>query len=302
MCGSRARLLLSGLALALVGCALRTVSTAPPPTLTLPVAPPTATATPALASTATSAPEPTATVASLPTATAAPTVTETPETAIWRPDTLHDNRGVWQRATMRAADDWALRAGGADQPCFRYRWQGRDPLGKMRALGWIRAQSAPSFCRTHNDHTGGLAAFLAENPDSRCTYPIPPREHQDAVQRAGARCGGDRPATLGARANTTASLDAHREQLSCSRRRRLVVITGCALLVSPHSCQGHPGGRRHPPGARRGFTPRRDAAAIAATNCQVRALGGSRLRQATARRSRKVRALAEAFGVFACRG
>lgn len=106
-------------------------------------------------------------------------------------------------------------------------------LRNMRALGLDpQAVRTVVLSHAHADHTGGLAGFLAENPDVT-VYLLAsfPAGIKDIVRRAGATLVEvTGPQEIGAEVHTTGELgDPVREQaLVLETPRGLVVITGCA--------------------------------------------------------------------------
>lgn len=106
-------------------------------------------------------------------------------------------------------------------------------LQNMRTLGLDpQAVDAVVLSHLHNDHTGGLAGFLATNP--RVTVYLLasfPAALKETVRQAGATLVEvDGPLTLNAWAHSTGALGTQiREQaLVLETPRGLVVITGCA--------------------------------------------------------------------------
>jgi 7,8-dihydropterin-6-yl-methyl-4-(beta-D-ribofuranosyl)aminobenzene 5'-phosphate synthase len=132
--------------------------------------------------------------------------------------------------------DWgfACLVEGLEQPLlFDTGGKGHILLQNMRALGLDpHAVRTVVLSHFHDDHTGGLAAFLAENPDVTVYLPQSfPVKLKDTVRQAGAtlmEVSG--PATIAARVHTTGELGTElREQaLALETPRGLVVITGCA--------------------------------------------------------------------------
>ena len=106
-------------------------------------------------------------------------------------------------------------------------------LQNMRTLG-LDPQAVRTVVLSHNhgDHIGGLAAFLAENPDVTVYLPQSfPAGIKATVERAGATLVEvTGPQEVAAGVHTTGELGGQiREQaLALKTARGLVVITGCA--------------------------------------------------------------------------
>jgi 7,8-dihydropterin-6-yl-methyl-4-(beta-D-ribofuranosyl)aminobenzene 5'-phosphate synthase len=136
----------------------------------------------------------------------------------------------------RLQTDWgfACLVEGLDRPLlFDTGAQGDILLRNMRALG-LDPQSVRTvvLSHAHDDHTGGLTAFLAENPDVT-VYLLQsfPADIKNTVQRAGATLVEvTEPQEIVVGAYTTGELGGQiREQaLALETPRGLVVITGCA--------------------------------------------------------------------------
>ena len=136
----------------------------------------------------------------------------------------------------RLQTDWgfACLVEGLEHPLlFDTGGKGDILVGNMRTLGLDpQAVRTVVLSHSHGDHTGGLAAFLAENPDVTVYLPQSvPTDLKDTVRRAGAtlvEVSGPQEITVGA--HTTGELGSQiREQaLALETPRGLVVITGCA--------------------------------------------------------------------------
>jgi 7,8-dihydropterin-6-yl-methyl-4-(beta-D-ribofuranosyl)aminobenzene 5'-phosphate synthase len=136
----------------------------------------------------------------------------------------------------RLQTDWgfACLVEGLEQPLlFDTGGKGDILLRNMRTLGLDpQAVRTVVLSHSHGDHTGGLAAFLAENPDVTVYLPQSfPASIKATVRRAGAtlvEVTGPQEITAGA--HTTGELGSQiREQaLALETERGLIVITGCA--------------------------------------------------------------------------
>lgn len=206
----------------------------------------------------------------------------------------------------RLQTDWGfscLVEGPAGTLLFDTGGKGDILLYNMRALGTDpQAVQAVFLSHAHNDHTGGLADFLAENP--RVTVYLLasfPAAIKDTVRRAGATLVEvTELQAIGAGAYSTGELGGQiREQaLALETPRGLVIITGCA----------HPGiaalvrqAKTLAEGdvtlALGGFHLRdADAAAIAATIAELQELGVQSIAPSHCTGDAARRAFAEAFG------
>ncbi|MGC9393504.1 MAG: MBL fold metallo-hydrolase [Anaerolineae bacterium] len=235
-----ARLLLVGLVVGLVSCAPRTMPATSTPT-TVPTASPTvlptATLTRVPTSTATPTLMPSAT-AIPPTATPSATFTATPGTQPMKTGTMLTITVVYDNVAHdpRLQTDWgfACLVEGMEHPLlFDTGGKGDILLQNMRTLGLDpQAVRTVVLSHAHGDHTGGLAAFLAENPDVTVYVPNSfPAGIKNTVRRAGATLVEvTEPQQVAAGAHTTGELgNPIREQaLALETPCGLVVITGCA--------------------------------------------------------------------------
>lgn len=309
----RVRLLFIGLALWLVGCVSRAVPNAAPPMIMPPL--PAASVTPAPASTTMFTPAPTVTPTPTSTATAIPptampdaTFTAAPDTQLMETRTMLTITVVYDNVAhdSRLQTDWgfACLVEGLEQPLlFDTGGKGDILLRNMRALGLDpQAVRTVVLSHAHGDHTGGLAAFLAENPDVTVYLPQSfPVNIKDTVRRAGAMLVEvTGPATIAARAYTTGELGGQiREQaLVVETPRGLVVITGCAhpgIAALVRQAQVEVGGDVYM--ALGGFHLRdADAATLATTIAELQGLGVQRIAPSHCTGDAARCAFAEAFG------
>ncbi len=206
----------------------------------------------------------------------------------------------------RLQTDWgfACLIEGLEQPLL-FDTGGKSDilLRNMHALGLDpQAVRIVVLSHAHADHIGGLAGFLAENPDVT-VYLLAsfPAGIKDTVRQAGATLVEvTGPQAIGVGAHTTGELgDQIREQaLGLETPRGLVVITGCA----------HPGIATMVRQARAtaagdviltlgGFHLRdANAASIAATIAELQELGVQRIAPSHCTGDAARRAFAEAFG------
>jgi len=215
---------------------------------------------------------------------------------------LYDNMAY----DTRLQTDWGfacLIQGPAQTLLFDTGGKGDILLRNMRALGFApQVVDAVVLSHAHSDHTGGLAAFLAENPNVT-VYLLAafPAAIKTLVQQAGATLVEvTEPVAIGAWAYSTGALgDAIREQaLALATPRGLVVITGCA----------HPGiaaltrqAQTLVPGdpylALGGFHLRdATAATIAATSAELQTLGVQHIAPSHCTGDAARRAFADTFG------
>ena len=206
----------------------------------------------------------------------------------------------------RLQTDWgfACLVEGLEQPLlFDTGGKGDILLRNMRALGLDpQAVRTIVLSHAHSDHTGGLAAFLLENPDVTVYLPQSfPANIKDTVRRAGAtlvEVAG--PATIAARAHTTGELgDQIREQaLALETPRGLVVVTGCAhpgIVEMVRQTQAEVDGDVYM--ALGGFHLRdANAGQIAAVIAELQALGVQRIAPSHCTGDAARGAFAEAFG------
>ncbi len=206
----------------------------------------------------------------------------------------------------RLQTDWgfACLVEGLEQPLlFDTGGKGDILLRNMRALGLDpHAVSTVFLSHFHGDHTGGLATFLAENPDVTVYLPQSfPENIKDTVRQAGAtlmEVSG--PATIVARAHTTGELGTRiREQaLVLETPIGLVVITGCAhpgIAKLVRQAQTTVGGDVAL--ALGGFHLRdANATQIATVSAELQALGVQRIAPSHCTGEDARRALAAAFG------
>jgi len=206
----------------------------------------------------------------------------------------------------RLQTDWgfACLVEGLEQPLlFDTGGKGDILLRNMRALGLDpRAVRIVVLSHAHGDHTSGLAAFLAENPDVTVYLPQSfPAGIKDTVRQAGAtlvEVTGSME--IGPGAHTTGELGGQiREQaLALETSRGLVVITGCAhpgIVEMVRQAQAEVGGDVYM--ALGGFHLRdANAGQIAATIAELQALGVQRIAPSHCTGDPARRAFAEAFG------
>ncbi|HOU14893.1 MAG TPA: MBL fold metallo-hydrolase [Anaerolineae bacterium] len=206
----------------------------------------------------------------------------------------------------RLQTDWgfACLVEGLEQPLlFDTGGKGDILLQNMRALGLDpQAVRIVVLSHAHGDHTGGLTAFLAENPDVTVYLPQSfPANIKDTVRRAGAtlvEVSG--PADITARAHTTGELGGQiREQaLALETPRGLVVVTGCAhpgIVEMVRQAQAELGNDVYM--ALGGFHLRdANAAQAAAVIAELQSLGVQRIAPSHCTGDAARRAFAEAFG------
>lgn len=215
---------------------------------------------------------------------------------------LYDN--VAHDARLQTDWGFACLVEGLEQPLlFDTGGKGDILLRNMRALGLDpRAVRAVVLSHAHGDHTGGLAAFLAENPDVTVYLPQSfPANIKDTVRQAGAtlvEVNGSMQFRAGA--HTTGELGGQiREQaLVLETPRGLVVITGCAhpgIVAMVRQAQATVGGNVY---MALGGSHLRDAnaAQIAAVIDELQALGVQRIAPSHCTGDAARRAFAEAFG------
>jgi len=173
-----------------------------------------------------------------PTATPNVTFTATPETQPMEINTmltitvLYDN--VAHDARLQTDWGFACLIEGLEQPLlFDTGGNGDILLRNMHALG-VDPQTVRTvvLSHAHGDHTGGLATFLAKNPDVAVYLPQSfPANIKETVRRAGAAfVEVSEPTAIVIDAHTTGELGSPiREQaLVLETPHGLVVITGCA--------------------------------------------------------------------------
>ena len=206
----------------------------------------------------------------------------------------------------RLQTDWgfACLVEGLEHPLlFDTGGKGDVLLQNMRALGLDpQAVRTIVLSHAHGDHTGGLAAFLAENPDVAVYMPHSfPADIKDTVRRAGATLVEvTGPQEIGIGAHTTGELGSPiREQaLALETARGLVVITGCAhpgIATLVRQAQVELGGDVYL--ALGGFHLRdASAAQIAATIAELQELGVQRIAPSHCTGDAARQAFAEAFG------
>lgn len=176
-------------------------------------------------------------------------------------------------------------------------------LQNMRALG-LEPQTVDSvfLSHQHNDHTGGLAGFLAENPHVT-VYVLAafPTAIKETVQQAGATLVEvSDPLDIGAWAHSTGALGAQipEQALALTTPRGLVVITGCAhpgIVALAQQAQTVAGGHLYL--ALGGFHLRdANTAQIAATLAGLQTLGVQHIAPSHCTGDAARRALAAAFG------
>jgi len=215
---------------------------------------------------------------------------------------LYDNVAL----DARLQTDWgfACLVEGLEQPLLFDTGGKGDILPRnMRALGLD-----PQVVRTvvlshaHADHTGGLAGFLAENPNVIVYLPISfPAAIKDTVRQASATLVEvTGPQEIGAGAHTTGELgDQIREQaLVLETPRGLVVITGCAHPgIATMVRQAKAAAAGDVTLALGGFHLRdANAAQIAATIAELQGLGVQRIAPSHCTGDAARRAFAEVFG------
>lgn len=206
----------------------------------------------------------------------------------------------------RLQTDWgfACLVEGLEQPLlFDTGGKGDILLRNMRTLGLdSQAVRTVVLSHVHGDHTGGLASFLAENPDVTVYLPASfPGGIKDTVQRAGATLVEvTGPQEIGVGAHTTGELSSPiREQaLALETPRGLVVITGCAhpgIAAMVHQAKTELGGDVYM--ALGGFhLSDASAAQIADTIAELQELGVQRIAPSHCTGDTARRAFAEAFG------
>ncbi|MBN2006148.1 MAG: MBL fold metallo-hydrolase [Anaerolineae bacterium] len=281
------------LGLCLAGCT--------PATAILPTATATADGTPAATTTVT----PVETAATMPVATAtstAPAVTLIPETRMPMTITV-----IYDNVTYdtRLKNDWGfacLVEGPNSTLLFDTGGKSDILLENMHTLGFDpRDVDTVFLSHFHADHTGGLAGFLAENPNVTVIMPQSfPESLKASVRQAGAEpVEVSGPATVNAWARSTGELGGQiREQaLVIESEQGLVVITGCA----------HPGivtmvRQAQPSGdaihlVMGGFHLRdANATQIAGTIAGLQALGVEQIAPSHCTGDAAIRAFADAFG------
>ncbi len=215
---------------------------------------------------------------------------------------LYDN--VARDARLQTDWGFACLVEGLEQPLlFDAGGKGDILLHNMRALG-LNPQAVRTvvLSHAHGDHTGGLAAFLAENPDVIVYLPQSfPAGIKDTVRQAGAtlvEVAGPQQITVGA--HTTGELGGQiREQaLVLETPRGLVVVTGCAhpgVAEMVRQAQAELDGNVY---LTLGGFHLRDANAtqIAATIADLQALGVQRIAPSHCTGDPARNAFAEAFG------
>jgi len=206
----------------------------------------------------------------------------------------------------RLQTDWgfACLVEGLEQPLlFDTGGKGDILLGNMRALGLDpQAVRTLVLSHAHGDHTGGLAAFLAENPDVTVYLPQSfPAGIKDTVRQAGATLVEVTEAQkIATGAHTTGELGGQiREQaLALETTRGLIVITGCAhpgIVEMVRQAQAEPGGDVYM--ALGGFHLRdANAGQISTMIADLQALGMQRIAPSHCTGDAARRAFAEAFG------
>jgi 7,8-dihydropterin-6-yl-methyl-4-(beta-D-ribofuranosyl)aminobenzene 5'-phosphate synthase len=258
-------------------------------------------------STATPTPAPTATVVPL-TATPSATFTATPNTQLMETRTVLTITVVYDNVAHdpRLQTDWgfACLVEGLEHPLlFDTGGKGDILLQNMRTLGLDpQAVRTVVLSHAHGDHTGGLSAFLAENPDVTVYLPQSfPASIKDTIQRAGATLVEvTGPQEIGVGMHTTGELGSQiREQaLVLETPRGLVVITGCAhpgIATLVRQAKTELGGNVYM--ALGGFHLRdANAAQIAATITGLQELGVQRIAPSHCTGDAARRAFAEAFG------
>ncbi len=215
---------------------------------------------------------------------------------------LYDN--VAHDARLQTDWGFACLVEGLEHPLlFDTGGKGNILLQNMRALGLDpQAVRTVVLSHAHGDHTGGLAAFLAENPDV-AVYLLKsfPANIKDTVRRAGATLVEVTEAQeITAGAHTTGELGGQiREQaLALETSRGLVVITGCAhpgIVEMVRQAQAEVGGDVYM--ALGGFHLRdANATQISTVIADLQALGVQRIAPSHCTGDAARRAFAEAFG------
>lgn len=304
------RLAVVALVMILVGCSSHAIPATPLPTIALTATTPASssvTATPALTATVTPTLTPTA-ITALPKVTPGATFTATPEPQRMEAGTMLTITVLYDNVAHdgRLQTDWgfACLVEGLEQPLlFDTGGKGDILLQNMRALGLDpQAVRIVVLSHAHGDHTGGLAAFLAENPDVTVYLPQSfPANIKDTVRRAGTtlvEVNSSMPIVPGA--YTTGELGSQiREQaLVLETPRGLVVITGCAhpgIVAMVRQAQMEVDGDVYM--ALGGFHLRdANAAQIAAVIAELQELGVQRIAPSHCTGDVARRAFAEAFG------
>ena len=206
----------------------------------------------------------------------------------------------------RLQTDWgfACLVEGLEHPLlFDTGGKGDVLLQNMRTLGLDpQAVRTVVLSHVHGDHTGGLAAFLTENPDVTVYLPASfPAGIKNTVRRAGATLVEvTGPLEIGVGAHTTGELGSPiREQaLALETPRGLVVITGCAhpgIATLVREAKTELGGNVYL--ALGGFhLSGANATQIAATIAELQELGVQRIAPSHCTGDAARRAFAEAFG------
>ncbi len=215
---------------------------------------------------------------------------------------LYDN--VAHDARLQTDWGFACLVEGLEQPLlFDTGGKGDILLRNMRALGLDpRAVRTVVLSHAHGDHTGGLAAFLAENPAVTVYLPQSfPAGIKDTVRQAGATLAEVTEAQeITAGAHTTGELGSQiREQaLALETPRGLVVITGCAhpgIVEMVRQAQAEVGGNVYM--ALGGFHLRdANAGQINTVIADLQALGVRRIAPSHCTGDAARRAFAVAFG------
>lgn len=145
---------------------------------------------------------------------------------------LYDN--VAHDARLQTDWGFACLVEGLEQPLlFDTGGKGDILLRNMRTLGLDpQAVRTVVLSHAHGDHTGGLAAFLAENPAVTVYLPQSfPAGIKDTVRQAGAtpvEVSGPQEIIVGAHATGELGGQIREQALALETPRGLVVITGCA--------------------------------------------------------------------------
>ncbi len=257
---------------------------------------------PALLSTATALPTPTETPSPSVTPTLTPALPLPEASAIFTLTVLYDNVAY----DARLQTDWGfacLVQGPEQTVLFDTGGKGDLLLQNMRALGLdLQAVDVVFLSHQHNDHTGGLADFLAENPHVT-VYLLTsfPDAIKDTVRRAGAPLVEvTDPLPISAWAHSTGALGTQisEQALALTTPRGLVVITGCAhpgIAALAQQAQAVTSGDLYL--ALGGFHLREaNAAQIAATIAELQALGVQYIAPSHCTGDAARRALAESFG------